>query len=108
MGDTVVIWHIVVSLILGVVIGCLLFYIVSFSRRKFKSRKPQQSNTEPQKSQVDKTYEELDLAKVNTEDNYQSLTVTNQPAKNDNGNDDSTYTKLSQTREAEKTYQSLT
>ena len=106
-SDIVVVWHIMVSLILGVVIGCLLSYIVSCSRRKFRRKKPQQSNREPSKPQVDKTYEELDLTKLNKEDDYQSLTV-NQSAKNDSGKDDSTYTKLSKTREAENSYQSLT
>ena len=80
LGDTVVIWHIVVSLKSGVVFGYLLSYIVSCSRRKFRGIKPRQSNPEPSKSQVDKTYQELDLTKLNTEDNYQSLTV-NQSAK---------------------------
>ncbi|XP_028399310.1 limbic system-associated membrane protein-like [Dendronephthya gigantea] len=45
-GDTVVVWHIVVSSISGVVIGCLLSYIVSCSRRK-----PRQSNPEPPKAE---------------------------------------------------------
>ncbi|XP_028399390.1 uncharacterized protein LOC114522833 isoform X2 [Dendronephthya gigantea] len=108
VADNIVVWHIVVSLILGIVIGCLLSYIVSCSRRKFTSKKPRQPNPEPSKPEVDKTYQELDLTKMNKEENYQSLTV-NQPAKNDNRNEDgSNYTELSQTREAEKTYQSLT
>ena len=109
LGGTVVVWHIVVSLILGVVIGCLLSYIVSCFRRKFRSEKPRQSNPERPKPQIDKTYEELDLTNLNIEENYQSLTMTNQSTRNDDGNeDDSNYTELSKTREAEKTYQSLT
>ena len=101
-------WYIVVvssvsAFMIGIFISCIVFRC----RRKFKRRKPQPKR-EITKCEVEKTYEELDLTKMNTEDNYQSLTV-NQPAKKDNGNeDDSTYTELGQTREAEKAYQSLT
>ena len=103
-GGTVVVWHIVL-LIFGVVIERLLSCVVSCSRCKFSSKKPRQSNREPSKPQFDKTYQELDLTKLNTEDNYQSLTV-NQSAKHDNGNDDSTYTELSKSRKVESSYQS--
>ncbi len=94
------------SLVSGIIIGILLSYIVSCSRRKFKSRNPQ-SNPEPQPTEVDATYQELDLTKMNKEDNYQSLRVNaaSNYAEND---DDSTYTELNKTRDVENNYQSLT
>ncbi|CAB4042403.1 Hypothetical predicted protein, partial [Paramuricea clavata] len=74
-AETVVIWHIVVSLMSGVIIGLFLAYIVlSAHRRWFRNRKPQKY-CEPQETEVDTTYQELDLSKMNTEDNYQSLRV---------------------------------
>ncbi|CAB4042825.1 brother of CDO, partial [Paramuricea clavata] len=74
-AETVVIWHIVVSLMSGVIIGVFLAYIVlSAHRRWFRNRKPQKY-CEPQETEVDTTYQELDLSKMNTEDNYQSLRV---------------------------------
>ena len=95
-----------VSLVSGVIIGILLSYFVSCSRRKFKSSDPQ-SNPEPRATEVDTTYQELDLSKMSKEDNYQSLRVN--AASNDDGNDDnSTYTELNKTRDVENNYQSLT
>ena len=77
------------------------------SRRKFKSRKPQQSNSEPQTSQVDPTYQELDLTKMKTEDKYQSL--RGNAARNDGVNEDeSNYTELKKARDVESNYQPLT
>ncbi len=102
-GRSVVIWHIVISLVSGIVIGILLSYIVSCSRRRwFRNRKPER-NPEPQPTKVDTTYQELDLTKMNKEDNYQSLRVN---AASDD--DDSTYTQLNKTRDVEDNYQSLT
>ncbi|XP_028399311.1 uncharacterized protein LOC114522762 [Dendronephthya gigantea] len=97
-------WHIiVVTLVSGIIIGVIISYIVSCSRLKFRNRKPQNTNPEPATSEVNTNYQELDLRKINTEDNYQSL------AKNDGAkNDDSTYTQLSSTRDQENNYQSLT
>jgi hypothetical protein len=92
---------VVVILVSGMIIGILLSYIVFCSRRKFRSRKPQ-SNPEPKATEVDTTYQELDLSKMNTEDNYQSLRVN---AAND---EEATYTELSKTRDVEDNYQSLT
>jgi MFS superfamily sulfate permease-like transporter len=109
-GTTVAVWHIVVSLVSGIIIGILLSYIVFCSRRKFRSRKPQ-SNPEPKTTEADTTYQELDLSKMNTEDNYQSLRVNaaSYDAGNGAGNDDdSTYTDLNKTRDVEDNYQSLT
>ncbi|CAB4045873.1 Hypothetical predicted protein, partial [Paramuricea clavata] len=74
----------------------------------YQNRKPQ-SNPEKQTTEVDTTYQELDLSKMNTEENYQSLSVNAES--NDAANDhdeDSTYTELSKTRDVENNYQSLT
>ncbi|CAB4010349.1 neuronal cell adhesion molecule isoform X1 [Paramuricea clavata] len=93
-------WYIVVvTLVSGIIIGILLSYIVSCSRRKFRRTQPQ-SNHEPKTTEADTTYQELDLTKLNTEDNYQSLRV--------NAEEESTYTDLNQTRDVEDNYQSLT
>jgi uncharacterized protein YpmB len=79
-----------VSLFSGVIIGILLSYIILSFRRKFGSKNTQ-SNPEPQTTGVDPTYQELDLTKMNKEDNYQSLRAI--AASNDVANDDdSTYT----------------
>jgi MFS superfamily sulfate permease-like transporter len=95
-----------VSLLCGIIFGILLSYIVSCFRRKFRNKNTQ-SNPEQKTTEVDPTYQELDLTKMNTEDNYQSLRVN--AASNDAGNeDDSTYAELSKTRDVENNYQSLT
>ena len=95
------------TLVSGIIIGILLSYIVMCSRRKFKSRKPQQSKPEPQTSQVDPTYQELNLTKMNTEDNYQSL--RGNAARNEGVNEDeSNYTGLNKARDVESNYQPLT
>ncbi len=94
------------SLVSGIIIGIIFSYIVSCCRRKFRSRDPQ-SNSQPQPTEVDTTYQELDLTKMNAEDNYQSLRVN--AASNDVANDhDPTYTELNKTRDVENNYQSLT
>ena len=89
-GSTVVVWHIVVTLVSGFILGILFSYIVSCSRRRwFRNRNP-----EPKTTEVDTTYQELDLSKMNTEYNYQSLRVNatnNDTAVND---DESNYTEL--------------
>ena len=95
------------SIVSGIIIGILFSYIVLCSRRKFRSTNTQ-SNPELKATEVDLTYQELDLTKMNTEDNYQSL--TSNAAGNDaaNDDDDSTYTKLNKIRDVEDNYQSLT
>ena len=58
-----------ISLVSGIVVGVLLFYIAWCSyRRWFKNRNP---GIQP--AETDSTYQELDLSKMNKEDNYQSL-----------------------------------
>ncbi len=104
---TVVVWHIVVSLLSGIIIGVVLFHIVLCCRRRWFRNKNRQPNLEAQTTDVDTTYQELDLLEMNKEDNYQSLRVN--AASNDAVNDDeSTYTELSETRDVENNYQSLT
>jgi hypothetical protein len=105
-SGTVVVWHIIVSLVSGFIIGILFSYIISSSRshcRWFSGSRNPERNPEPQPTEVDTTYQELDLSKMNTPDNYESLRVN--VASND---DNSTYTDLSKTRDEENNYQSLT
>ena len=80
-------WYIVVlSLVSGIIIGIIFSYIVWCSHRRwFRNKKPEQYS-EPKTSEVDTTYQELDLSKMSKEDNYQSLIVNG--ANNDDGNDD--------------------
>ena len=102
-------WHIVViSLVCGFIAGVLLSYIAWCSHRRwFRKRKPK-GNPDEQPTEADSTYQELDLSKMNQEDNYQSLRG-NVARINDVTNDDeSTYTELSKTRDVEDNYQSLT
>jgi hypothetical protein len=101
-------WYIVmVILVSGIVFGLFLAYVFFCARRRwFGKRKPEQI-PKPKTTEVDPTYQELDLTKMNTEDNYQSLRVN--AASNGAANeDDSTYTQLTKTREVENNYQSLT
>ncbi|CAB4030718.1 Hypothetical predicted protein, partial [Paramuricea clavata] len=106
-SGTVVVWHIVIALVSGIIIGILVSYIVWCScRRWLKNRRPQ-SNPETQKTEVNTIYQELDLSKMNKEENYQSLRV-NAASYDVPTDDDSTYTELSKTRDEENKYQSLT
>ncbi|XP_028413704.1 inactive tyrosine-protein kinase 7-like [Dendronephthya gigantea] len=100
-------WYIIlVILASGFIAGILFSYIVSYSRRKFKSRKSK-SKPEPPTPQVDSTYQELVLKKMNKEDNYQTLRVN--AVRNDGVNDDeSNYTELNKVRDVDDNYQSLT
>ena len=79
------------TLVSGIIIGLVLSHIVSYCR-KFRSRKPK-SNHEPKTIEVDTTYQELDVSKMNTEDNYQSLRVNaaSHDAGNQAGNDEDIY-----------------
>ena len=85
------------AFIIGILISCIVFCC----RRKFKLRKPQPKR-ESTKCEVEESYQELDLTKMNPEENYQTLTVGAGTAEND-----STYTELNKTREMENNYQSL-
>lgn len=66
--ETAAVWHIVVSFISGVVVCIFIFFIVRRSRLLKRRR-----DAKPQKTD-DSIYQELDLTKMNAEDNYQSLT----------------------------------
>ena len=107
---TLKIWHIVVSLVSGIIIGILVAYIAWCSHRRwYTNRKPEHHEQSPeQPAEAQSTYQELDLSKMNTEDNYQSLTG-NVSRIDDavNNDDDSTYTQLNKIRNAENNYQSL-
>ena len=87
----------------GIIIGLLLSHIVSCSRRRWFTTRKSEQNVEPRDNEVDSTYQELDLSKLNTEDNYQSL--RGNIVSND---DESIYTELNKTRDVENNYQSLT
>ena len=67
-------WYIIViSLVSGIIVGILLSHVVQCSRRRwFRNRKAKQ-NPDQQPAEADSTYQELDLSKMNKEDNYQSL-----------------------------------
>ena len=99
-------WYIV---IVSAVSAFIIRILISCIFCKFKSRRSR-LNGEILKGQVDKTYQELDLTKVNTEDNYQSLTGGARVATRNVivSEDNSTYTKLSETRDVEDNYQTLT
>ena len=111
VGTTVAVLHIVLALVSGFIFGIFFSYIVSCSpRRSIRKRKPQ-SKPDPKPIEVDPTYQELDLSKMKTEDNCQSLRVN--AASYDSGNragnnDGSIYTELNKIRDVENNYQSLT
>ena len=67
-------WYIIVlTLVSGFIAGILFSYIVWCSHRRwFRNKKPQ-GNPDEQQTEADSTYQELDLSKMNHEDNYQSL-----------------------------------
>ena len=103
-----VIWHIVVSLVSGVIIGILVGYIAWFSHRRWFSKRKAERTSYQQPTEAESTYEELDLSKMNTEDNYQAL--RGNIVKIDdavNNDDDCTYTELNKIRDVENNYQSL-
>ena len=102
-------WYIiVVTLVSGFIAGVLLSYIVCCSHRRwFRKRKPKR-NPDEQPTEADSTYQELDLSKMNQEDNYQSLRGNVARINDVTNNDESTYTELSKTRDVEDNYQSLT
>ncbi|XP_028397084.1 hemicentin-1-like [Dendronephthya gigantea] len=100
-------WYIVaVTLVSGIIFGIILSYIVFRVRSKNRNRQLSNPEPVPPTSRVDQTYQELDLAKLNKEDNYQSL--RGNAARNYGVNDESNYTELNKSREVENNYQSLT
>ena len=101
-------WYIiVVTLVSGIIVGILLSYIVwCFHRRWFRNRKPKRK-IDQKPTEADSTYQELDLSKMNKEDNYQSLKENVTRIDVVTNDDDSTYTELNKTRDVEDNYQSL-
>ena len=96
------------------IIGILLSYIVWCTRHRcLRNRNPPPQTTTKTKPKAEtieavSTYQELDLTKMNKEDNYQSLIIKGNIGGNDSRNNDSTYTELNKVRDAEDNYQSLT
>ncbi len=104
-GKTVVVWHIVISSVAGFIMGILTSCIVMCCCRLFSRRKPQ-TNSQPQAPRDSSIYQELDLNKMNSEDNYQ---VLRQNVTNSEPGNESVYMDLNQTaRDDDNQYQSLT
>jgi hypothetical protein len=100
-------WYIIAVIsVSGIIIVILLSYIVWCSRRRWlRNRKPEQ-NPQAQTTEADTTYQALDLTKMNTEDNYQSLRKT-KPQSNPEPVD-TTYQALDLSKmNSEDNYQSL-
>jgi hypothetical protein len=74
-GTTVAVLHIVLALVSGFIFGIFFSYIVSCTPRRSIRNRKSQSNPDPKPTEVDPTYQELDLSKMMTEDNCQSLRV---------------------------------
>ena len=106
---TVVVWHVVLSLVSGIIIGVFITNVVSYYCRKYRS-KESQSDPAAGTTEIDANYQELDLTKINTEDNYQSLTHgKSQPfPEPETAETDSTYQQLDLTKMNEEyDYESL-
>ncbi|CAB4039583.1 Hypothetical predicted protein, partial [Paramuricea clavata] len=70
-------WYIIaVTSVSGIIIVIILSYIVWCSRRRCLRNRKSEQNPESQTTEVDTTYQALDLTKMNTGDNYQSLRNT--------------------------------
>ena len=113
---------VVISSVSGIIIGILFSYVFfRFYRRCLRSknreaqvinlstRNKNLTNPEAETNEADSTYQELDLTKMNQEDNYQSLDMKGNTEIYDAGDrDESTYTELDSVRDAENNYESLT
>ena len=97
-----------ISLVCGIIIGALLSYIVQCSHRRWCRKRKPKRNPYEQRTEADSTYQELDLSKMNQEDNYQSLRENVARINDVTNHDESNYTELSKTRDVEDNYQSLT
>ena len=102
-------WYIiVVTLVSGFIAGILFSYIFWYSHRRwFRSKKPKR-NPDEQPTKADSTYQELNLSKMNQEDNYQSLRGNVARIDDVTNDDESAYTELSKTIDVDENYQSLT
>ena len=99
---TVKVWHVVVALLFGIFIGAIVSYLMMCFRHRFQ-RKKRQSKPKVHKPQESSVYEELALNGMNNEESH------NQQKFNSSENENvPTYAELSQTRDAENIYQSLT
>ena len=95
-----VVWHIVISSVVGFIMGILTSFIVVCCCLQFSHRR-HQSNPQPQAPRDSSIYQELNLGKMNSEDNNQALRLNDEP-----GN---VYMDLDQTtRNDDNHYQSLT
>ena len=105
------------------IVGIPISYFVWCCRRRLsKNKNPQpqtieldtrnkiQTNPEAETVEADTTYQQLDLTKMNKEDNYQSLIMNRNTSSNnaESFGDDFTYTELNKVRDVENDYQSLT
>ena len=102
-------WYIiVVTLLSGFIAGIFFSYIVWCSHRRWFSKRKPKRNPDEQPTKAESTYQELDVSKMNQEDDYQSLRGNVARINDVTNNDESTYTELSKTRDVEDNYQSLT
>ena len=92
------VWHVVVALVFGIFIGATFSYLMMCFRRRKRQSKP-----EHQVPQENAACENVDLNIMNNEENHQ------QPQSNlaEEYENVPTYTDLSQTRDPENLYQSL-
>ena len=85
--------------------------MLAYCRRRFKGREsPQKASSDPQPSNKSSIYQDLDLTKMKSEDNYQSLKgnyARNEPTPDATPEHDPTYTELSKRRDDEDDYQTL-
>ena len=108
-SGTVVVWHLLVSLLSGIIIGVLLSYaIMVYGRRRLRNIKGEPKR-ESHISKDDTIYQDLDLTTMNTEENYQSLHVNSAGIGDDKvyENEKSAYTDLNTIRKDENNYQSI-
>ena len=103
--------HIIVAVLASLIfIGILSIIIWCFRRRWFRSRNLKR-NPKLETNSVDSNYQELDLTKMNSEDNYQSLRFKTPQSKFEPQTTeiDTTYQQLDVTKmNTEDNYQSLT
>ncbi|XP_028399355.1 hemicentin-1-like [Dendronephthya gigantea] len=105
-------WHvIVITLGSGMIVGVLLTAFALYSHRKwFRNKKPKLTPEAQVTADDQATYQELDLTKMNRENNYQSLrgnAARNYAVSNEEA-EEACYAELNKIRDAENNYQSLT
>ena len=96
------------SLVSGIIIGILVACIAWCSHRRWFTKRKAEQTSYQQPTEAESTYQDLDLSKMNTEDNYQSLRGNISRIDDTvNNDDDTTYTELNKIRDVENNYQSL-